>query len=64
MALESKMFKSCAAVEEEAAKLIEEGKAEEAQELLTRQTNDFASLTMQRWQELKEKLWMIFVRSM
>ena len=64
MALEAKMFRSGASVEAEAAKLIEEGKVEEAQELLTRHTNDFASLTMQRWEELKEKLWMIFVRSM
>lgn len=64
LALESKMFKTGAMVEKEAAELIEAGKAEEAQELLTRQTNDFASLTMQRWEELKEKLWMIFVRSM
>lgn len=64
MALEAKMFRSGASVEAEAAKLIEEGKVEETQELLTRHTNDFASLTMQRWEELKEKLWMIFVRSM
>lgn len=64
LALEAKMFRSGASVEAEAAKLIEEGKVEEAQELLTRHTNDFASLTMQRWEELKEKLWMIFVRSM
>lgn len=64
MAFEKKMFMLAPVVEGEAARLINEGKTEEAEELLTRHTNDFASLTMQRWQELEEKLWMIFVRSM
>lgn len=64
MALEEKMFKTGAMVEAEAAALIAAGEDEKAEELITRHTNDFASLTMQRWQELKEKLWMIFVRSM
>jgi dipeptidase len=64
MALEEKMFKTGAMVEAEAAALIAAGEDKKAEELITRHTNDFASLTMQRWQELKEKLWMIFVRSM
>ncbi len=64
LALEAKMFRSGASLEAEVAELIAAGEVEKAQELITRHTNDFASLTMQRWQELKEKLWMIFVRSM
>lgn len=64
MALEKSMFMLGACVEAEAEKLIKEGKVEEARELLTRFTTDFASLTKQRWEELREKLWMNFVRSM
>ncbi len=64
MALEESMFRGCAMIEEKAVRLIKEGEVGKAEEILTRHTNDFASLTMQRWEELKGKLWLIFVRSM
>ena len=64
ISLEDKMFKEAPAVENEALKLINQGKIEEAKILLTKHTNDFASTSMQRWRELKGKIWMIFARSM
>lgn len=64
MALEKSMFMVAPVIEAEAQRLIQEDKVDEAKELLTRHTADWASLTMQRWQELREKLWMNFVRSM
>jgi len=61
---EDLLFFQAPQVEEYAAKLIKEGKVMEAKEFLTNHTNNFASLTMRRWQELKKELWTIFARSM
>ncbi|MEN6619811.1 MAG: C69 family dipeptidase [Rikenellaceae bacterium] len=61
---EDMIFDQALQVEENAAKLIKEGKILEAKEYLTNYTNNFASLTMKRWQELKAELWTIFARSM
>ncbi len=64
MELENLMLDQNAVVEKKAAELIKEGKIEEGNKLLTAQTNNFAQLSMSKWKELKEKLWMFFVRSM
>ncbi len=44
--------------------LIKEGKTQEAKELLTKHTQDFAAAAMNRWVELKSELWSIFARAM
>jgi dipeptidase len=64
MNFEQKMFETSALVESEAVKLIKEGKMDKAKEILTRHTHDFASMTINRWKELKAELWTIFARSM
>lgn len=64
MSFEDKMFEMAPAIESRATQLIEAGKNDEAKALLTSHTHDFASMTMQRWKELKAKLWTIFARSM
>ncbi|MPM51280.1 hypothetical protein SDC9_98028 [bioreactor metagenome] len=61
---ENKMFEDNKVIEERAAALIKEGKNEEAKILLTKYTEDFASLTMKRWREMKADLWSIFARGM
>ncbi|MFA6334311.1 MAG: C69 family dipeptidase [Bacteroidales bacterium] len=61
---ENMIFDQAPKVEERATILIKDGKKREAQELLTNYTNNFASVTMRRWQELKAELWIIFARSM
>lgn len=61
---ENLMFDNGSLLEEKVIKLIKEGKNNEAKELVTNYTNDFASATIRRWQELKSELWTIFSRSM
>ncbi len=61
---EDLLFDLAPAIEAKATKMIKEGKNEEARLLLTNHTNNFASLTMKRWLELKAELWTIFARSM
>jgi len=61
---EDMIFDQAPQVEEIATRLIKEGKIQEAQEYLTNHTNNFAAMTMRRWQELKAELWTIFARSM
>lgn len=62
--LEELLFEQAPGIEKKVELLVKEGKTAEAQKVLNEQTKNFASLAMQRWQELKEKMWMIFVRSM
>ncbi|MCK9625740.1 MAG: C69 family dipeptidase [Bacteroidales bacterium] len=61
---ESQMMSQCKGVEEQAVLLIKDGKNEEAEQLLTNYTKNFASMTMQRWRELKAKVLELFIRSM
>ncbi len=61
---ENLMFEMAPHIESSATELIKAGKYEEAKQLLTNHTNNFASMTMKRWQELKAELWSIFARSM
>ncbi len=61
---ENMMFDQAPLVEETVVKLVKEGKNQEAKAFLTDYTNNFASQTMQRWQELKSELWTIFARGM
>jgi dipeptidase len=62
MHFEEKMFAEVSILEKEVLKLVEEGKNHEANLLVTNYTNDFAALTMKRWQEMKVKLWGMFGR--
>ena len=64
MKFEELMFETSPLIEKRATELIESGKREEARELLTAHTHNFASMTMKRWRELKAELWTIFARSM
>lgn len=64
LTFEDMMFREAPEVEQKALDLINNGKSEEAQKLLTDHTNSFASMVMQRWKELKGRIWMIFARSM
>lgn len=64
MHFQDKMFEMAPIIESKATQLIKDGKVDEAKQLLTNHTHDFASMTMQRWQELKAQLWTIFARSM
>jgi dipeptidase len=61
---ENLMFENAAQLENKVVSLVKEGKNKEAKELVTNYTNDFASATIRRWQELKSELWSIFSRSM
>jgi len=61
---ENKMFEMSPDIEKRAEILIKEGKTQEAKELLTKYTQDFAAATMNRWEELKSELWSIFARAM
>ncbi|EKD31360.1 MAG: hypothetical protein ACD_77C00343G0002 [uncultured bacterium] len=58
------MFDMAPDLEKRAQILIKEGKTNEAKELLTKHTNDFAAATMQKWLDLKADLWSIFARAM
>ncbi len=64
MGFEEKMFEMATSIESKATELIKAGKTQEAKQLLTNHTHDFASMTIQRWQELKAQLWSVFARSM
>lgn len=62
--LEKQMMLQCAAVEAEAAELIKAGKNQEARELVTEFSNNFAAMAMGRWRELKAPVMEHFCRSM
>ena len=62
MRLEEKHFADAPALEAKALALINDGKRDEAKQTLTAYTHDFASLSMQKWAEMKAALWTIFAR--
>ena len=64
MKFEDLLFEMTPMVEKKATDLIKEGKIDEAKQLLTDHTHNFATATMKRWEELKAELWTIFARSM
>ncbi|MDD2205145.1 MAG: C69 family dipeptidase [Bacteroidales bacterium] len=57
---EEKAFTELPAVEEQVAKLLKEGKVEEAQKLLNQYTADFAGATRQTWTEMEHRFWEMF----
>ncbi len=61
---EDDMFRTAPSAEFEATELIKAGKSDEAKQLLTRRTHDYALSTMQRWKDLKAQLWSVFARAM
>lgn len=61
---EKAMMEQCKAVEEQAAKLIKEGKKDEAVKMLNEFTRRFEASTRNSWEELKADLWTIFARAM
>ena len=62
--LQEEMLLEREMIDKRAAQLIKEGKEDEAKELLTNHTHDFADKCINKWQELKAKIWTIFARSM
>jgi len=62
MRLENKMFSETPALETKALALIKEGKTEEAKQLLTSYTHDFAATCMLKWEEMKATFWGMFAR--
>jgi dipeptidase len=62
--LEDFMFVVSPMIELQALELINNGKPNEAKELLTNYTSDISMMTMKRWEVLKSELWKFFMRSM
>ncbi len=58
--LEKQAFAGTANMEQEAQKLLEAGKKEDAQQLINRYLIDFTGTTMLRWKNLEEKYWYYF----
>lgn len=59
-ALEKKALSEQASLEEQVKELVKKGKNQEARELVTRYSNDFARGAMQRWTELERTFWGMF----
>ena len=51
-------------VEAEAARLLKEGKKEEAVKLLNNYTEKFAAATSKTWEDLRAEIWNIFARGL
>ncbi len=62
MAFEEKAFRELPMLEKQVAELVKNGENMKARVLLTNYTNDFASATMSRWQEMKGQFWGMFGR--
>ncbi len=60
--LEDKGFEELPMIDNRVAELVKNGRNKEAQEFVTSYTNDFADLSMKRWEELKASLWSMFGR--
>ncbi len=58
------LFEDTKALEEKAAKLIKEGKKEEAVELLNSYCSRLSASQQRTWEEMREEFWSIFARSM
>jgi len=64
MYYQEQMMKECALVEKEVAKLLEDGKKEEAAKVLNQFTQKLASATAKTWEDVKADLWTIFARGL
>ena len=62
MRLEEKFFAELPALEARALSMISEGHTDAAKKMVTSYTHDFASLCMQKWEEMKSALWTLFIR--
>ena len=62
MRLEEKHFAEAPALEAKAQSLLKEGKTNEAKQLVTTYTHDFASLCAQKWADLKTIFWTMYAR--
>ena len=60
--LEEKIFAELPALEAQAQALIKEGKTNEAKQIITSYTHDFAALCMQKWEEMKATFWTMYAR--
>ena len=58
------LFGDAPSLEEKAAKLIKEGKKEEAVELLNGYCSRLSASQQRTWEELREEFWGIFARSL
>ena len=61
---QEQMMQECELVEKKAAKLLEDGKKEEAAALLNNTAQKFASATAKNWEDIKAELWPIFARGL
>lgn len=59
---QQKALRELPEVERKAQRMIKDGKRDEALAYITAYTNDFATLTMRRWEEHKDQLWHLFGR--
>ena len=59
---QQKALRELPEVERSAERMIKDGKADEARAYITAYTNDFAALTMRRWEEHRDELWHMFGR--
>lgn len=57
---EEKAFSELPALEAKALRLISDGKAQDATQLLNQYTSDFAGATRQTWREMEQKFWYWF----
>lgn len=62
LAFENKAMQELPALEAKVEQLVNDGKKEEARELVTQYTNDFAYATLRQWEELEATLWEMFGR--
>jgi dipeptidase len=60
--LEDKAFEELPTVEKRVTELVKEGKNEDAKKYVTAYTNNFASSSMKRWEDMKVTLWGMFGR--
>ena len=58
------IFDDAPALEAKAAKLIEEGRRDEAVELLDRYCSRLSASEQKTWEELKAEFWSLFARSL
>ena len=57
---EDRGFMETPAIENKVVELVKEGKKEEARQLVTAYTNNFANAAMKRWEEIKDNLWVLY----
>ena len=62
MRFEEKCFADMPVLEAKALALIKDGKPQDARQLVTAYTHDFASLCMQKWEEMKTTFWTMYAR--